>query len=270
MTFTVIGASGFIGAAVAARLERIGEDVHCPIRETAELFARPLGHVICAAGITADFRTRPFDTLRANTSLIADVLEKADFTSLVYLSSARIYRHAEYPGEDAAIFLRPSDPEDLYDFTKLTGEALCHASNRGNVRIVRLTNVVGPNFRSNDFLFDLIRSACDDGVINLRTGLRSEKDYVRLDDVLDLLPLIAVSGRHACYNLGGGCNLSHADIVEAITSRGDVRVNVAEKAPDIVFPRISIARLADEFDFRPRPLVDYIASLVDDYRKQTC
>ncbi len=153
-----------------------------------------------------------FDTLRANTSLLADLLEKADFDALVYLSSARIYRHAEHTGEEAAIFVRPGDPEDLYDLTKLAGEALCNASNRSNVRVVRLTNVVGPDFTSKNFLIDLIRNACDDGEVNLHTAPQSEKDYVRLEDVLDLMPQIVISGRHTCYNFGSGRNLSHSEL----------------------------------------------------------
>ena len=269
MRFTVIGAGGFIGAALAARLAAGGNEVFRPARGSADIFTRPLGHVICAAGVTADFRERPFDTLRANAGLIAELLEKADFDTLVYLSSARIYRHAEHTGEDAAIFLRPGDPEDLYDLTKLTGEALCHASRRPGVRIVRLTNVLGPDFRSKNFLFDLIRSACDDGVIALRTALQSEKDYVHLDDVLDLLPQIAVAGRQACYNVGAGRNLTHADIVGAIVGRSGARVSVATNAPAMVLRPIDITRLVDEFGYRPRSVVEYIPRLVDEYRKQT-
>jgi nucleoside-diphosphate-sugar epimerase len=269
MTYTVIGASGFIGAALAERLESLGEHVYRPARGSEQVFTRPLGHLICAAGVTSDFRTRPFDTLRANTSLIADLLERADFETLLYLSSARIYRHAERTDEDASIHLRPADPEHLYDLTKLTGEALCHVSGRSDVRVVRLTNVVGPNFNSGDFLFTLIRSACDKGSIHLRTGLRSEKDYVRLDDVLDLVPRIATSGKHACYNLGAGRNLTHADIVGAIMTRSAARLVVAPDAPEVLSRTIDVARLAGEFDFRPRPVLEYISQLVNDYRNQT-
>jgi len=268
MRFTVIGAGGFIGAALCERLEISGAEVFRPPRDSAEIFARPLGHVIYAAGVTADFRERPFDTVRANTCLIADVLERADFEALVYLSSARIYRHAEHTGEDAVIYLRPNDPEDLYDLTKLTAEALCSASKRPRVRVVRLTNVVGPDFRSKNFLFDLIRSACDDGVINLRTALRSEKDYVRLDDVLDLLPRIATSSRHACYNVGAGRNLSHADIINPILARSGARLSVAENAAAVALRPINIARLENEFNYRPRSVLEYIPCLVDEYRKQ--
>jgi nucleoside-diphosphate-sugar epimerase len=269
MSFTVIGASGFIGSALSARLRAAGEAVFEPARGAVELFTQPLGHVVYAAGVTADFRERPFDTLRANTGLLADVLERARFDSLVYLSSARVYRHSEVTSEAAAITLRPRDPEDLYDLTKLTGEALCHASGRSRVRVVRLSNVVGLDFASKNFLSELIRSACDRGHIELRSAPQSAKDYVLLDDVLDLLPRIALSGRHDCYNLGSGLNLTHAEIVGAIVSRTDAKLSVTTDAAAVVSRPVDINRIRDEFGFEPRPVLDYIPHLIDAYRQKT-
>lgn len=269
MTHTVIGASGFIGSALARRLKDGGHTVFEPERGAAELFARPLGQVFYAAGVTADFRERPFDTLRANTGVLADLLERGAFDSLLYLSSARVYRHAAHSGEDAAIALRPGDPEDLYDLTKLTAESLCRVSGRQNVRVVRLSNVVGPDFRSRNFLFDLIRSACDDGQIHLRSALRSAKDYVHLSDVLDLLPRIAKSGGHACYNLGAGRSLTHAEIAGAIVARTGATLSVADNAPATVPRALDVRRLQREFAFAPRSVLDYIPRLVDDYRHST-
>jgi nucleoside-diphosphate-sugar epimerase len=267
MSFTVIGASGFIGSALSVRLRAAGEAVFEPARGAVELFTQPLGHVVYAAGVTADFRERPFDTLRANTGLLAEVLERARFDSLVYLSSARVYRHADHAGEAARIALQPGDPEDLHDLTKLTGEALCHASGRERVRVVRLSNVVGPDFASKNFLFELIRSACDSGRIELRSALHSAKDYVLLEDVLDLLPRIALSGRRDCYNLGSGRNLTHTEIVGAIASRTNAKLSVVANAAAVLYCPVDISRIRDEFGFEPRPVLDYIPHLIDAYRQ---
>jgi nucleoside-diphosphate-sugar epimerase len=270
LNFTIIGASGFIGSALAARLQVLGQNVFAPQRGDAKMFASPLGHVIYAAGITADFRSRPFDTLRANTSLLAELLERANFESLLYLSSARIYRHAEHSREDAAICLRSKDPEDLYDLTKLTAEAICYSSNRKSVRIVRLTNVVGEDFRSQNFLVDVIRSACDVGCVELRSTLDSEKDYVLLRDVLNLLPEIAVKGYHSCYNFGSGHNLTHAELLAPILAETGARLRTCKDARRIVIPSINIDRLSNEFSYQPSPVLPYIPQLIHEYRKSTC
>lgn len=269
MKYTIIGASGFIGAALASRLQADGQEVYRPARGTAELFTQPLGRVVYAAGVTADFRTRPFDTLRANTALLADMLERSDFDSLLYLSSARLYRHAGSSHEDAPIHVRSSDPEDLYDLTKLTAEALCHASGRSGARVVRLTNVVGPDFASTNFLGEIIRSACVGGEITLRTALDSAKDYVMLDDVVELLAQIAIAGQHVCYNVGAGRNLTHADIVQTIGACTGARWRVVDGAPTVASPPIDIGRVRAEFDFEPRTVLNHLPALIDAYRKHT-
>jgi nucleoside-diphosphate-sugar epimerase len=136
------------------------------------------------------------------------------------------------------------------------------------VRIVRLSNVVGLDFRSSNFIYDLIRSACDSGEIRLRSALTSEKDYVRLDDVLDLLPRIATSGTHVSYNLGSGQNLSHATVVGAILAHSGARLNVSPDAPVAASRPLDIERLRNEFGYSPRTVLDYIPHLIDEYRQQ--
>jgi nucleoside-diphosphate-sugar epimerase len=269
MNFTVIGGSGFIGSALATRLRAQGHAVTTPVRGAPGLTAAPLGHVIYAAGVTADFRSRPFDTLRANTTLLADLLEQAHFESLLYLSSARLYRHAETGAEDAAICVRSQDPEDLYDLTKLAGEALCHASGRAQVRVARLTNVVGADFRSQNFLFDLIRAACDRGHVELRSAPASAKDYVLLDDVLEMLPRIALQGRATCYNLGGGRNLRHDEVLAPLLAASGARLSVCEDAPVIGGPAVDIGRLIREFGYTPGAVLPLIPELVQQYRNLT-
>ncbi len=268
MKFTVVGASGFIGGALTRKLQALGHEVFAPARGGNELLEQPLGHVIYAAGITADFRSRPFDALSANTTLLAELLEHSRFDSFLYLSSARLYRHVALAVEDAAIPVRPEDPEDLYDLTKLTSEALCHASTRQAVRIARLSNVVGPDFRSSNFLSDLVRSACDSGVIELRTDLDSAKDYVRLDDVTGVIPVISISGSRTCYNLASGGNVTHRQLIEPILAESGARLSMCKNASRIVSPTIDISRLRNEFGYHPSAVLPLIPGLVREYRKQ--
>lgn len=267
MRFTVFGATGFIGTALVDALRLSGHEVLAPPRDSAGVPAMPLGHVIYAAGVTADFRERPFDTLEANTCVVADILRNADFETFLYLSSARVYRRGRSSAESSGITLSPEDPEDLYDFTKLAAEAICHASGRNGVRVVRLTNVVGPDFASRNFLSDLIRSACAHGEIMLRTDPDSAKDYVLLDDVVRLLPRIAVAGQQSCYNLGSGENLTNRLMTEQIAAATGARVSVIEGAPRIAWPRVDISRLQAEFDYRPTPVLPALLELINEFRK---
>ncbi len=265
MSFTIIGGSGFIGSALVSKLCADGHNVFVPERDDHRLFQRDLGHVIYAAGVTADFRTRPFDTMRAHVGLLALLLEHASFKSFLYLSSARIYRHAAETHEGAPISVQSELLEDYYDLTKLAGEALCHASGRENVRVARLSNVIGRDFQSKNFIFDLIRSASEYGRIKLRSALDSEKDYVIIEDVAAVLPLIAMSGKQRCYNIATGSNTTHAQIVNAITTQTGASCTVVQGAPRIACPPIDIRRLQSEFRFEPQDFLSRIPPLVTEF-----
>lgn len=267
MTFTVIGGTGFIGGAVIAHLQSAGHEIFVPQRNDLRLYTRALGHVIYAAGVTADFRQRPFDTLQAHIGVLSDLLENAHFSSLLYLSSARVYRHAQVADEDVAIPLRSADPEDFYDLTKLTGEALCYASGREHVRIARLSNVIGQDFSSSNFVFDLIRSACSEQHIILRSAPESAKDYILVGDVARTLVDIALHGRNACYNLASGSNTKHAEVLAAIQGETGATLEVAENAPCLVSPPINIDRIKTEFGFAAQNVLSTIPKLIHAYRK---
>ena len=257
MKFTVLGAGGFIGGHLLARLRSAGHECLAPARGDATLFSEELGHVIYCIGLTADFRSRPFDTVRAHVCLLADVLEKARFESLLYLSSTRVYAGAANGDEET-----PLMAGDIYNLSKLTGEALCLVSAREQVRIARLSNVYGGDDDSDNFLPSLIRAAAVDKLITLGTSLDSSKDYVALEDVVEILPKIAVSGSHRIYNVASGRNTSNRELVEAIRGLTGCAVEVAAKMPTISFPAIDIGRLREEFGFSPSWIGDGMRSLV--------
>lgn len=256
-TFTVLGASGYIGSRLVAHLRTAGHTVWAPARGDAEVFARPLGHVMYSVGLTADFRTRPFDTVDAHVGLLAEVLRRAQFDSLLYFSSTRVYMGAAATDEDALLTVVPGDPSYLYNLTKLTGESLCHASGRSGVRVARLSNVVGPGMdaASGNLVADLVDQARR-GHILLRTDPQSAKDYVHVDDLLDWLPRIALTGRAATYNVASGRQTVHAQWLEWLGTRYASTFEVQEGAPLQCFAPINVSRLRAELGVVARPLWD--------------
>lgn len=266
--YTILGASGFIGAHVTRALRDRGEDVFSPARNEESWWRRDLGNVIDCVGLTADFRRRPLETVEAHVSFVHRLLREASFSSLLYLSSARIYRGAERGIEEARISVDPASPNDLYDISKIMGEALCLSSGKSDVRVVRLSNVVGPGDRSESFVASLVRDAVHRGAIRLETSLESEKDYVLVEDVARVLPRIAESGRERVYNVAGGRNVSHREIVERIAMLTSCRVEIAPRAPTVRLPEISIARVSNEFGFAPRPVIEDLPAIVQSFRDE--
>ena len=260
--FTVLGASGYIGGRVVARLREDGAEVFTPTRDDASIFNRNLGHVIYAIGLTADFRSRPYDTARAHVSVLTDVLEKCTFESITYLSSTRVYGHAMSGVTGRSFNVDPSDPSDLYNLTKLTGESLCLNGKADNARVIRLSNVVGSgDVRSENFIDSLVSEAMG-GRLVVRSAPESSKDYIHIEDVAEMLPRIAASGRARIYNLASGVNVTHKEWTDEIASILPCEISYAPDAPVQVFPSIDVSQLIVEFGFSPRPVLSTLAELI--------
>ena len=142
LSATLIGGHGFIGSHLLEELKKTHWDVLVSEKNDPRLLTEELGHVFYCAGLTADFRQRPFDTVHAHVSDVASILQKSAFKSLTYLSSTRVYSGAISTKEDAVLQVNPTDANDLYNLSKLMGESICLQSGK-NVRVVRLSNVYG-------------------------------------------------------------------------------------------------------------------------------
>jgi nucleoside-diphosphate-sugar epimerase len=263
--FTVMGARGFIGRHVADRLRGGDAEIFMPERDSPELFRQPLGHLIYCAGVTSDFRKRPFDTVRAHTGLIGELLDKAEFQSLLYLSSTRIYLGGTAGSEEAPLTVNPHHPDHLFHLSKLAGESLCLHSGRENVRIARLSNVCGDDYGSGNFLYALLEEAVSKKRITLRTSMDSAKDYISVEDAADLLIRIARNGQRQVYNVASGVNVTNSSIVSWIQEKTACDIQVMEDAKPVIFPDICIDRIRDEFGYTPPSGKDMIGQVVDEY-----
>lgn len=251
MMFTVLGAGGFIGSQLTEALKSAGRgNVYAPLRQGRvdiidEVLERELGHVFYCIGLTANFRSRPFDTVDAHVCLLRRLLERGRFESLTYLSSTRVYEGTATTHESAMLQVSPGNPGHLYNLSKLMGESLCLASGR-KTKVVRLSNVFGRAMPQQNFISQVLKEATDTGRVQFLTAAESAKDYVSVADVVRWLPQIALQGTHSIYNVASGKNTSNANIALLLERKG-VAVSFATDAPEWSFPVIDINRLAQEF-----------------------
>jgi nucleoside-diphosphate-sugar epimerase len=150
---------------------------------------------------------------------VARLLARARFTSLLYLSSTRVYDRASSTREDATLEVAPAAGE-IYRISKIAGEALCLAHAAPTVRVARLSNVVGPSFDSPLFLSDVLRQAARDGRAAVRTLPASGKDYITIGDACRYLTAIACAGTERVYNVATGRNLRNGAIYDALRRLG--------------------------------------------------
>jgi nucleoside-diphosphate-sugar epimerase len=212
--------------------------------------------------LTADFRTRPLETVEAHVCKLFDILSAARFDSLLYLSSTRLYgTQSGLAKEDSDFSVNPGNPNDLYNISKLMGEALLNSSDRC-VRIARLSNVFGGDINSENFLSDIIKRAVQTGHVKLETSFESEKDYIGVGDAVDLLIKIASGGKQKVYNVASGINTSNHQITDKLADLTRCVIEVATDARVVKFPVVSNELVRSEFGFRPSNLLDEMEKLI--------
>ena len=262
---TVLGASGFIGSHLTKRLDALDREYQA-VGRAEPLPGGPLGHVVYCIGLTADFRSRTFDTVEAHVCKLLEVMRRGDFESLLYMSSTRLYSASDSTSEESAIHVAPLDPSDVYNISKSMGESLVLNCGRAG-RVVRISNVYGADYSSNNFLPTIIRDAITKRKIVLQTAANSEKDYIAVDKVVDAVIDIAGAGKERIYNLASGFNVSNAQLADALRDVTACSVEFSPQAPSVTFPRINTDRLRAEFNFQPSHVLDDLPHLVDLYRR---
>lgn len=245
-TVTVFGADGFVGKALARKLEADGVTVWRVSRESWPETGTHVGHVIYAIGLTANFRGQVRETFAAHVGRLAELIDRYRYESLLYLSSTRVYRGATETHEDTALQVRPVDADDTYNISKLAGESLILGLDHPMARIARLSNVYGGPEASASFLSSVQKEAARKGSCLFLTGPASEKDYIHIDDAVCRLAAIALKGASRLYNVAAGENISNAEIARLLEGLG-VRTAFDIGAPVTRFMPISTTRADAEF-----------------------
>ena len=185
-------------------------------------------------------------------------------SSFTYLSSTRVYMHSCDGREDSAIIVDPQQPSDLYNLSKLTGEAICLADPRPALRVVRLANVFGAGDNSNNFLAAVAREGAARGKVTIGTGRGASKDYIALDDAVEAIFRMPFQATSRLINVASGVNTPNTLIGELLDRRG-IDVAYDEAFPGPLFPVIDNRRMRDELGVQPRrfeeSFTEYLSTL---------
>lgn len=249
MKVSIAGASGFIGSSLVSELKEAG--INPLIIKRNDLQSKPpsggWGTLIWAAGLTADFRSRPFDTISAHVSDLNNLLRLGKVNRLVYLSSTRVYQRNSNTDERNSIAVLPTDPSDIYNLSKLLGESLSLSSGIAEVAIARLSNIVGPGeIARKTFLGSICRDA-KKGKINLQSAASSTKDYLWIDDAARILSALALDNFCGIMNVASGRQTTHCEWAESICNETGATLSVSPKAAEISFPKIENSMMLNRY-----------------------
>jgi nucleoside-diphosphate-sugar epimerase len=259
MKFTVLGSTGFIGRTLTAHLRAKGHEVDTPDRNTQSLAGKNLGHVIYAIGMTGNFREHPDLAIEAHVNVLQRLIKDADFESWLYLSSTRVYGMGDTL-ETTPVSVLPN-ADTLYDLSKLLGEAVCLSHKKPAVRVARISNVYGAGQSQHTFLGSILRDLKNGGKATIGEGKLSSKDYVSVNDVAELIELIALHGKERLYNIASGEATTHSALAEKIFTAG-YSIDFAPEGKMRALPAINIGRIKQEFGRAPRSILDDIPTLL--------
>jgi nucleoside-diphosphate-sugar epimerase len=269
MKFTVLGSTGFVGSNLCNYLQKNGISYFSPDRNFEFKKSQNLGHIIYCIGLTADFRTRPVETVQAHVCKLIEVLENSIFDSFVYLSSTRVYMNARETNESSNLLVNPNNFSDLYNLSKLMGESVCLSYKNDAIKVARLSNVIGNDLKSDNFVFSLLQEIGLTKRLTLNTSLNSAKDYISIEDVVKLLYQISVHGKHRLYNIASGKNVSNKEILDQISESAIFETLVTNPSLDIIFPQIDTSLIKNEFRFFPADVMIKINELTHSFLKET-
>lgn len=255
---TVVGARGFVGARLAARLAAAGGELYAPAKGDPELLQRDLGVVYYCAGLTADYDQRPFDTVEAHASLVSEILRAGRFERFVYCSSTRLYDGLSKPrvGEAEPLVFEPTDPRRVYDLSKALGENLVMTRAGGRGRVARLANVFDWEAGAPGFLSEWLIRARAERELAVASSPYVARDYIHLDDVVSALIAIAAAPEPQIVNVASGELVTNAEIAEIFLAAGwTVRFTGDARPPSP--PCVEVARL-DALGVHARSVKDVV------------
>ena len=270
-TFTVIGASGYIGSELVNKLTDSGCNViRSSRRDTitngdsefvmAELdsldfwlnIVEKSDVIIHLAGNTSINVANDNPALDLNSSVVpiyrlieaCKILRKRP--RVVFASTVTAYGFTDnLPVSEATA----ENPESFYDLHKFFVERQLVLATKLNICdgvSLRLANVYGPssaNSSANDrgILNKIIGLALAGDIVSLYGGGNYIRDYIYIDDVVDAFILASISSKSAgeVFNVGSGVGTSVRDAFNAVTQEVYRQTNKIIEMKDMPWPENS-------------------------------
>lgn len=246
MSILVTGASGFVGGALVRRLIGEGKEVHILLRSessrqrlegldglrvhiadlrdadgvaalVSEIRPRIIYHCAVYGGFSSQRDTAAiFDTNLIGTIHLLQACERVGFDRFINTGSSSEYGIKNYPMREND----PGEPLGDYGIAKCAATMFCRSEAiLKNLPVVtlRLFSPYGPWDDQKRFIPYLIRSLLAGEAPRLSTP-RSVRDYIYIDDVLDLYQAVTDSAiiPGDVYNAGSGRQHTIGEVAEII------------------------------------------------------
>jgi nucleoside-diphosphate-sugar epimerase len=263
----VVGARGFIGAAIARHLETEGiptlalTSASVNLSETRAVdklaaLIKPTDAVVMLAAITPD-KGRDIATLMKNLAMMQSLctaIEKTSCAQFVYFSSDAVYNPAvSRVSEDT-----PASPQDLYGAMHYTREIMARGLAKIPVLVLRPTIVYGGNDTHGSYGPNRFRRAAQkDGKITLFGGGEESRDHIHVDDVAALTLRCLLHKSTGTINVATGVSTTFREVATLVAAQFPTQVDIetTPRANPITHRHYDVTNLIKAFpDFRFVPL----------------
>ena len=217
----VLGARGFIGAALMQRLPALGiskAEIDLTSPDAVERLAarlQPNDALVMLSALTPD-KGRDLGALMKNLAMMTHVcaaLEKKPVGHFVYFSSDAVYSFASGLVSEET----PASPQDLYGAMHHTRELMAKSLSGIPLLILRPTLVYGANDTHNSYGPNRFRRAAEkDGRIQLFGGGEETRDHIHIEDVVELTVRCLRQRSTGTLNLATGRSLSFREVADLV------------------------------------------------------
>ena len=222
----VIGASGFVGKAVAARMERDGVSVLRVTRDQVDLSAADAGATLAALLRTSDAVVaaaarapcKDADMLVENMVMaraLARALSSVDVAQVVNISSDAVYADSPTPLNESSC----ASPGSLHGVMHLAREVLFRSELKVPLAILRPSLLYGAGDPHNGYGPNRFRRLAANGKEIVLFGNGEERrDHVLIDDVAELVAGVLYRRSRGTLNVATGTVSSFRAIAEKVVA----------------------------------------------------
>ena len=265
----IVGKNSYIGVRLAHYLLAIDSEVvslsssDCNFLHFEEVNAlfRSFGNdpvtVVFLAVIKKD-ASNDYKVYLDNIALVNNLIQagsRANIRSIVYLSSVDVY--GRNPGLPI-IEQTKIDPDTWYGLAKYTCEWMLMYSGAVScpVTILRIPGIFGKAHNDNSVIGRMVASASAEGRIAITGGGDALRDYVYIDDLCKLIPLLLRMEYRGVINIATGKSRTILEIAKCIEQVLHADLEIVDQAGkdersfDLAFDNSRLKSLFPRFRFR--------------------
>ena len=255
---TIFGHSGYLGNHFKNFINKKKYKIFLPKRNSLK-FKNNLGYVFYFVG--TDEKKDIQKQLNSNFLHLLKIIGEIKFKTFTYISSTRIYidniNNKINENDNFKISLKN---KNIFNLLKLLSEKLVLSKN--NTKVIRLSNVYGKDLNNSSMLSYILKDAKFKRKIFVKVNKYSSKDYIFLNDALDIIYRISFKGKHKVYNLASGKKISIKKIAEVLKKKYNAKIMHTNQKIKEYYPQIDNSLIKKEFKFKPtKDLIDYLKSL---------